>query len=626
MRIRSYYDNGMTGINKKCPKRDRIKQLGVFYFKPGLLMPLFWMVLGCNTNPTEPFEKRSLYIKQIEDSLYYRPAFAMSELDSIDGLLGRIDLKEADVPLLSQVYRELGRRYSEVSAFGPTCMHYLKALELAVLAQDKKQETHALMSLGSIFYYFKDYERSIEYFTRALQTGKALNDDDHLAWTYHEMIKSALQAEKYADVLTFAQQGLALKNIVEPFWHIQLYNDIGLAYFRQKNYTQALEAFKKATEVLPQQPRVAAFVAGNIGAVLLESNQPKASVPYFIKDIAYSLENNDLRSAAGAAVDLSSAFLQLKDKASAQKYLEFADSLFLVNPEHNFSKKRFNTWSNLLDELKSPKESLLMHRMLIEALKKQLAVEMDENTKQLTILLAMMESHDKLKASQMAIAEEKRVATRYFYFSVLMLTFLAAAIGFYKSRNRIMAQRLKIESLRATKNEQELQIIEQQKQLQEVELELQKEMADNLKLRLENAQRVQTHVELTKGFLEDLSNQLVGAIDETLQNGQNLYPQVRSKLEGSLRLFQQANVTKTDIEMPSNEETNSFIHRVKKQYPQLTTDEVKLCTYLHLNMSTKEIANIKMITIAGVNKSRNRIRKKLGISPSEDLNEFLSKL
>lgn len=626
MRVRSYYDNAMTGIDTKCPKRDRIEQLGMFCFKQMPLLLLLWMVIGCNTNPTRSFEKNTLYLQQVGDSLYYRTSFAMSELDSIDGLLGRIDLKEADLPLLSQAYRELGRRYSELRAFGPACLHYLKALELAVLSQDKKQETHALMALGSIFYYFKDYERSIEYFNRALQTGRVLNDGDHLAWTYHEMIKSALQAEKYTDVLTFAHQGLALKNIEKPFWYIQLYNDVGLAYFRQKKYAQALEAFQKATQILPQQPRVAGFVAGNIGAVLLESNQPKASVPYFIKDIAYSLENNDLRSAAGAAVDLSSAFLQLKDKASAQKYLEFADSLFLVSPEHNFSKKRFNTWSNLIDELKSPKESLQMHRMLIEALKKQLSAEMDENTKQLTILLAMMESHDKLKASQAAIAEEKRVTARYFYFSILMVTFLAAAIGFFKSRNRIMAQRLKIESLRATKNEQELQIVEQQKQLQEVELELQKEMADNLKLRLENVQRVQTHVELTKGFLEDLSNQLVGVIDETLQNGQNLYPQVRSKLEGSLRLFQQANVTKTDIEMPSNEETNSFIHRVKMQYPQLTTDEVKLCTYLHLNMSTKEIANIKMITIAGVNKSRNRIRKKLGLNPSEDLNEFLGKL
>ena len=66
-----------------------------------------------------------------------------------------------------------------------------------------------------------------------------------------------------------------------------------------------------------------------------------------------------------------------------------------------------------------------------------------------------------------------------------------------------------------------------------------------------------------------------------------------------------------------------FSHLLQEKYPELSTEEVKLCTLLRLNMTTKEIARAKMITIAGVNKSRNRLRKKFQLKPDQDLNAFL---
>lgn len=141
---------------------------------------------------------------------------------------------------------------------------------------------------------------------------------------------------------------------------------------------------------------------------------------------------------------------------------------------------------------------------------------------------------------------------------------------------------------------------------------------------MDQLQKVQTHTQLSKGYVEDLTIQLAEAIRMAVQKENRLSPEVKSKLESSLRVYDLSLTTQSDINISTNEESNNFIQRLKAKYPDLSADDIKLCTYLRLQMSTKEIASIKMITIAGVNKSRNRIRKKLGLLPEENLSDFLN--
>jgi len=56
---------------------------------------------------------------------------------------------------------------------------------------------------------------------------------------------------------------------------------------------------------------------------------------------------------------------------------------------------------------------------------------------------------------------------------------------------------------------------------------------------------------------------------------------------------------------------------------KLTTLDLKLCAYLHLNMDTKKIAQILHIEAKSVRMSRYRIKQKLGLAREDDLNLFL---
>jgi DNA-binding NarL/FixJ family response regulator len=65
-----------------------------------------------------------------------------------------------------------------------------------------------------------------------------------------------------------------------------------------------------------------------------------------------------------------------------------------------------------------------------------------------------------------------------------------------------------------------------------------------------------------------------------------------------------------------------FFKHLKDKYPELTPHDLKLCACLKLNLSSKDIASLLNISLRGVENSRYRLRKKLKVSPEQNLTEF----
>lgn len=68
---------------------------------------------------------------------------------------------------------------------------------------------------------------------------------------------------------------------------------------------------------------------------------------------------------------------------------------------------------------------------------------------------------------------------------------------------------------------------------------------------------------------------------------------------------------------------SNFLSDLKERFPNLTPNELKLCAYLKMNLSSKEIAQLMSITIRGVEVSRYRLRKKLNIPSDINLFDYL---
>ena len=68
---------------------------------------------------------------------------------------------------------------------------------------------------------------------------------------------------------------------------------------------------------------------------------------------------------------------------------------------------------------------------------------------------------------------------------------------------------------------------------------------------------------------------------------------------------------------------NNFLSTLKNKYTSLSSTDLKLCAYLRLNLSSKEIAQLMNISLKGVEISRYRIRKKLELTTEVNLYDFL---
>ncbi|MEJ8801509.1 triple tyrosine motif-containing protein [Pontibacter sp. H249] len=77
------------------------------------------------------------------------------------------------------------------------------------------------------------------------------------------------------------------------------------------------------------------------------------------------------------------------------------------------------------------------------------------------------------------------------------------------------------------------------------------------------------------------------------------------------------------FELHFNHVHGDFTKRLQDSYPEMTPQEVKLSTYLRLNLSTKEIAQLLSISVRGVEISRYRLRKRLNLERNDNLTDYI---
>ncbi|WP_051621112.1 triple tyrosine motif-containing protein [Leeuwenhoekiella sp. MAR_2009_132] len=72
-----------------------------------------------------------------------------------------------------------------------------------------------------------------------------------------------------------------------------------------------------------------------------------------------------------------------------------------------------------------------------------------------------------------------------------------------------------------------------------------------------------------------------------------------------------------------NNADKDFLKKIKSKHPKLTPNDLKLCAYLRLNLSSKEIAPLLNISVRSVEIKRYRLRKKMDLEHEEGLVEYI---
>ncbi|GGA86826.1 hypothetical protein GCM10008015_29370 [Flavobacterium palustre] len=72
-----------------------------------------------------------------------------------------------------------------------------------------------------------------------------------------------------------------------------------------------------------------------------------------------------------------------------------------------------------------------------------------------------------------------------------------------------------------------------------------------------------------------------------------------------------------------NKTDKDFLKKMKEAHPSLTANDLRLCAYLRLNLSSKEIAPLLNISVRSVEIKRYRLRKKMDLSHEQGLVEYI---
>lgn len=157
----------------------------------------------------------------------------------------------------------------------------------------------------------------------------------------------------------------------------------------------------------------------------------------------------------------------------------------------------------------------------------------------------------------------------------------------------------------------------------------------NEKLRIENDKN-RAEVELKTKELASYAMQvtqknetLYTMKEQLIQISQKVNPDAQKHLNRLIRKIEQSTNQKEDWEKFEgyfDQVYEDFTKRLREQFPHLTPNDIKLCAYLRMNLSTKEISPLLNISVRGVEVSRYRLRKKLNLPKTENLIDFMMNL
>lgn len=123
-----------------------------------------------------------------------------------------------------------------------------------------------------------------------------------------------------------------------------------------------------------------------------------------------------------------------------------------------------------------------------------------------------------------------------------------------------------------------------------------------------NIKRLQQHQE--NNFIDNIIKQLNELSNKTTSTN------IRSEISSMTRQLNQSKDKSdwTEVEKSLQEFNSNFYNNLIKEFPELTPNDRRLCTLIHMNMSTKEISAITHQSIGSINTARTRLRKKLNIT------------
>lgn len=500
----------------------------------------------------------------------------------IDSLVNRLSYTSSDtakINLLNKIASDLLYVDSE------------RIYEFAVQALDLSEKNkysfgiaNAYNNLG-IYYRTKGvYDMAIDYFFNSLYIMESLNDINGIARSYNLIGIIYYFLDNYELSLDYYNKALEI-NIQQQDkkWIAGNSNNIGMIYENLGDYSKALEFYFKALETNIELNNKAwlANNYGNIGSLYLKTGNPK-SLEYFFKRLKIKQEQNDIDGLARSNFLIGKYYNSHSFFNKALPYLltslNEGNSINSLVHIRNASEALSITYEGL-----NQYEPAFYYNELYKSLNDSLNIE--SNSEKITRL--EMQYNFRKNQRVRELEDQRTELFQTFLIILIVLMILVAILLFGRQRSLVNKQNLL-----------------QTKLLLENQL-LQEELNNKDKSLQENLNYLVNKNEL----ITDITEQLVQIKPSFSADNQIIINEVIIELQSSI----ESDIW-DEFEVRFNQLHVNFYNKLSEVHPGLSSSDKKLCAFLRLNMTTKEIATLTKQSVNSLETARTRLRKKMNIS------------
>jgi hypothetical protein len=509
----------------------------------------------------------------------------------------------------------------------PKALEYgYKTLNIRRKRGDSLSIAASLGNMSAVLMSVGDFEKATDFAYEALSIYEAKHDTigvvGRLITLVHLMNRSGNDEHEYETIY----RGIhLLKNIDFPYLKADLIGSLSIYFISENQWDSALYYEQKALSFYKQinNPESVAQSYSSLGRIYSQLGDRVLALKYHHKSIQLLRRNNYLSLLYEQYENIGRYHLGLQRLDSAQFYfqkaydasskkgqmqtLKFAaKGLYLVYKQRGQVKNALDyheIYTQLNDSLSgiSSKKKLLEFEVRYESLKK------DQEIK----LLRLDQEKHRLENEVLETRQRN-----------LWVSIIALAIVFIMILVMVLVKRKKDNMI----NLQNQQLLEKDKKLAESKLEQSRIKEKELNTQLEYKSKQLTSHALNmmqkNQFLQDLEEELAALSKKADDN-------LKAKMRSLKSALKRHNRSDKDWELFKNyfEEVNvGFYDELSQRFPELSSNDYKICALLKLNMNIKESASVLNISPESVKTARYRLRKKLKLETGEDLYTFIQNI
>lgn len=525
---------------------------------------------------------------------------------------------------------DIGYCFYSLDIFETAISYYNQALNIFNNTGNIEEISNQLNNLGSVYFAWGNYSLALEHFSRTLRYDTEREDSTALASSYNNIGKVYEAWGYYDQAIEHYNKSISflVENGSEAMKAIRLSN-IGTSYFRKNDFDKALEYIYKALEIdqhLNNQFRIA-IRYNEIANVFSTTGNYSKSIKFNLDALQIFQSLDKKESQAIVLKDIGSIYFETANYQLAEDY--FHKSISISHEVGSLANEMasYNMLSEVYKKKGDYRQAMDYHQKYIDL---KDAIFNAQKHKQLANYRIRYETEKKKSENKILkndIQIKKRTQRTLIIIGILML--ISSVLLFFLLR--LKSQTLKKDRILYDKDKK-LSIIELEKKDIEKQHLQDKVFAEQQLNRLQQ-EKHQAEIELKNRELVSSTMQLVNKNEvlSEIKNKIKLYDSVipENAFKDLIHLVNQntdfdQNWKRFSIEF---EKINpGFFDRIKNAYPDFSEQFVRLSAFLRINLSTKEIAQLMNVSVAAVNKNRQRLRKKLNFEPKEDLSLFMKSI